>query len=418
MYMSTKSIISHDFMAEVLNSYLVPLVFGAKLYGPARFPEWRAYASLDEDHCLYIPCPGTRNKYYVLKRNISFNSQEKNLVKILCAGLLAEDIREASNYHKKVMSVVEMSIANLLSPGDAQTLYEMIQIYSKYSDHMPIENSHALGLMPNEESSKDAMHYEAVLNSQMAKVMGYGSDSIITIGRGGLVTGIESLESLNYSREEGNIFAPAETVKLANWTKSQGRVAISLSPKGDILLFRKKELVFAKRRCFWRSFPHNYLNGSNERMQGTREAIHTHKALYLSLLDLSLSRTKTSIGIIDSNKSHEILNKLVPGNTLFDAPDISPDTAVLKAMVKDKKYYQLSREIRHKLAQLDGSLIIDNEGKILAAGTPIFFGSQRIYDESSVAKTLSSAKNCWGLHVSPCGLVEVFHEAKFQGSFG
>ena len=92
---------------------------------------------------------------------------------------------------------------------------------------------------------------------------------------------------------------PLSFLPVAYWT-SQQRYAFCLSRNGDILIFKNRQLFFAKRRGKWLHFSHQaYL--AELGYQGHGGSRGTIEALYLSLLDVSFRRKGACIGFFKKN---------------------------------------------------------------------------------------------------------------------
>ena len=158
-------------------------------------------------------------------------------------------------------------------------------------------------------------------------------------------------------------------------------VGIIAQSRGDILIFKKKELCFANRNAKW--LPVNsyricqIIAEQVYEIPDEEEKERFSKEVYVSLLDVSFSRAGGCLAIIDKD-----CVETVKHDYIFQ-DDLDQDKAAKDDRVQEKKsiikklvstetkgmlFQYIDRKLRLDLLSLDGATVIDTTGRILSAG--------------------------------------------------
>jgi hypothetical protein len=159
-------------------------------------------------------------------------------------------------------------------------------------------------------------------------------------------------------------YVPYRLNAVADWADGE-RVALVLNRLGEQLVFRNKRLVFAKRRGEWQYYAHEmYLR----QLQPPQNRI-LREAIYQSCLDISFARTGGCIIVIRSGSLGEV-GEIVSDFDLLGGQDPSIKARTIRAMVGGT-FQSLDRRLRQELLALDGAMVLDHTGNIVAAGAII-----------------------------------------------
>lgn len=168
--------------------------------------------------------------------------------------------------------------------------------------------------------------------------------------------------SVNVANE---LFTPCRLAGLCE--ASDNAIVLALTRTNEILIFADKFLSFAKRNGKWTKYNHD--TTIKQLAGGTRKTIPTEvrKNMYLSALDVSFTKTGGLIACIDKKNVAEA-TALFRDDLICNVPK-KGRKAVYNQLVAGKKFQDLSRTLRMELLAIDGAMIIDSDGNILAIGS-------------------------------------------------
>ena len=216
---------------------------------------------------------------------------------------------------------------------------------------------------------------------------------------------------------EYNLYSPYRQLKLA--TLSTGtKVGICLTKQGDILIFKDKNLLFAKRGGRWICYSHEEIVSKLSEKAGDSEDVR--KAIYLSALDTSFNGFGGCIVHLNNSELPNVLKHIddpdVLDKSCYDTiqevrknksfftllENLNSETesfddflkdekcvkaATLRQLIVGRKFQELDRKFRQDLIAMDGATIIDYDGTIIAVGAII-----KIEAGSSGGGRLAAAK--------------------------
>ena len=246
-------------------------------------------------------------------------------------------------------------------------MYNVIQVYNQWAaeTYEGRRIMHTVGVYPAKDKPGGATLFSLRNNSQLKK-LGSDEDTLLALGSDGMLIGTENISSkLAEYRKNREIPAPVNMLNIALWAGSGGKIAFRLTGDGEILIFRNKMLVFAKRRSYWRAFPHKRL--LEEFFAGYRsvEEEKNRLALYQTPLDLAFSRCGGCLGVMRAPEDRGDMRLLVASEALFSS--LHPSGTA--AMLNSRKFYEILRKIRGNLCSVDEAVIIDGRlGTILTVG--------------------------------------------------
>ncbi len=182
---------------------------------------------------------------------------------------------------------------------------------------------------------------------------------------------------------ENEITLSEDTTIKANW------LGIVSQTNGDILIFKKYALILTKRNGAWfqindyklRSIIYEHLNGEPE------DRITKAKEVFISLLDVSFSRSGGCLAIVEDDYIQEVSCKYVsPDDNYYTQCDTSSSNeerkrkknyiqVLIKAGNYVNSFFEIDRKLRHELLSLDGANIIDRSGKLIGIGAIVHIGN-------------------------------------------
>lgn len=197
---------------------------------------------------------------------------------------------------------------------------------------------------------------EEYFDEDVLKVLTSGHVSLLTCDGNGEVAGHEGL--LGRAVRE-DLFTPVEFSGVAAWT-GKGRVALILNAQGEILVFCRRSLLFAKRRGKWSVFLHkqNMAILHKESQSFNRDV---GKAIYQTALDVSFLRTGGCIGFVRDNCA----DLIPPGERPCEGNEKS---RLLTHLSAARPFHEIPRLLRAELVSVDGATVVFRDGRLLALG--------------------------------------------------
>ena len=360
---------------------------------------------------------------FVIKRVQPFKNFELSLVKSIIeeVGVIYNN-KVSDDFIKGLEGlVIEKAICKALSSSSSTTLATLISSINQWGLRTYEGKKTQFGfIITNKICGKQTninLHISRILKRDFSALLSDGKNTCIELSRDGYLTGYISLPKA----ENQNLLAPYKFLKMANLCNG-AKIGVCLLTEGDILIFKDKTLLFAKRNGKWVSFAHEEIIGKlSDRSDEVEEV---RRAIYLSALDLSFSKDGGCIVHVNSGDKFKVLKHINATDVLYkDCYDfIEQETinqsffrmvdeweneiptfenfiqeercvksANLIKIINGRKFQELDRKLRLELLGIDGATIIDYDGNILAVGAIIkieagSLGGGRL----AAAKTLSN----------------------------
>lgn len=288
--------------------------------------------------------------------------------------------------------------------GNSRTIFDIIDIYNSWSSQTYEGNriSHTIGI--DNSSTASGVTIQSISSIDFSKVIGSGKDTILILSKSGCIDRIEELK--NYNEDMKKLFAPISMVNIADWTGEQDRVAIALTRNGEILLFKNKQLVFAKRRGTWNYFPHAMLSKQITFASVGDVGKNIRESLYLTALDVAFSRSGGCLGLVeDKSKLKGIVNEC---DFLHTPEDKSKVCECANILCKKKKIYNIPRVIRAEMCAIDGALAVDVKGDILTTGAILQIKETSDSGGGRTAAAKTFGKYGVGIKISNAGYIDIY----------
>lgn len=434
-----------DEFTTFIEGHVLSLFTGSEVVGSEVSSPRDAIVALGTGGVILVKFAKTDNYRLIIKRVQPFKSFEVSLVRSIVEEMGAiYSSSLGANYIKDMEPhVISKAICNALSAGAGKTLHELISLLESWSQRTYEGTRTSFGFIVSSKrvpkNVNPNLHISSVLKTDFSALISDGINTCLEISANGYL--------LNYltvpKTFDQGLLVPYEHIRLASLCTGN-RVGVCLLKNGDILLFREKTLLFAKRNGTWVCFSHEeIISKLADRSGDYTQEVRT--AIYLSALDTSFARTGGCIVHLNKEDSQNVLKHIDIADVLdeasyvhkleenistsffLDAKDgesaesfdefLREDNMVKSAnlikIIDDRKFYELDRKLRLELMSIDGATVIDAEGNIMAVGAIIKIeagstGGGRL----AAAKTLS--KYGMSIKISNDGRMEGFRMDKMK----
>lgn len=446
--------ITREQFSDLVEKYLLPMFPGAKLDDEHVMDEEHPYAFVagrSNDQVLLLTPDKRQETRIGMRRNQSFVAQEKRLCEHFISLLsevwpkffMAEDGGEQGGnegeegpaaegddqahaaspaedaYQRAVLTAMTRSLVAQtalsragLDPGDggsAATLVFMQQAIEKLEEWSTetYENGRiAYGLGIDVGRHAAGQHAIDVWGKSFGCVLGNGIRTILVCDGEGKVDGLEDLP-LTEDAEDDGPFAPLPFCPLARWTDAPGspRIALALTRNGEILVFCAGEMVFAKRRGSWLHFTHGAVVAAMPcpHNRSPRERI------YRTLLDASFSRSGGGIAIAGAGRDDDLSGLVDEKDSFSNQAETKP--RFFSSVVSSRRFHNLPRAVRQDLLAVDGSLVLDHVGVVIAVGA-ILTIEKSSEGGARLAAARAASEHGLGIKVSADGPISMFGQLR------
>lgn len=386
---------------DVLSKHLLGMFAGTELGGKTipSSPRHKIVA-LDTPVKLLMK-PDSSAKYRVqLCRSQPFTSEEQTLVTLFVSALGdVVKLEEAAFFPDLLAGLPRTTISAFLPPKKARTTFaSALKQFEEFASQTYEGRPVVLALGLTGSVNYGAIGLQELWREDFAKVLSNGFDSMYQAGSDGRVF---TLECLPRALEVG--YAPQRLGSIASWCERDSRVAMVLNRNGEILIFKNRQLQFAKRRGAWRYYPHDSVV---QRLGVGTPAVR--RAAYESCLDVSFARSGGCLAIVAARYASKI-DKYVSEKDLIERKQ-GPRTKLL-AYIAKKEFHRLDRRLRLELLSMDGATVLTHTGRLVTAGAIVTVPSgSPSGGRKAAAKALS--KLGLAIKISADGPMEGFRAGK------
>lgn len=353
----------------ILQEHLLPMLPGADL---ASSPITQVYANPvireSANSLLLFPDPAQRHCFRLTRNTYPLDDGDfvltKHFVKAIHEKLVAtgfpffrllvercaHDAVAAAVQHKGVDDDLIPIILSLYNKWASET-YEGHRI------------SVAIGIDPKPDPWRISnLHLKEIVTDDFTKVLSNGIDTLLVLSPSGHVVEHLVLDTNMVNQSPTNEWkAPLRYRSMAKWSKGP-RVTLSLNRHGEILIFNNSQLRFAYRRGRWSHFAHDAMIA---RMTSDTLPNALMRSVYATCLDVSFGRSGACFAVAKRK------NKKQPGDYVNSSDMLASATTKKSRLLRHSvatAFDKLPREIRAELAALDGAVVMDDTGVIVAAG--------------------------------------------------
>lgn len=218
-------------------------------------------------------------------------------------------------------------------------------------------------------SDRGQLGFSSSLESKRTKALTDGFSTALVLDR---YLRIEGITSLTTPANEAMTFArrPWWCSALAEESSRRNGVGVALMRSGQIIVVHGGRLQYSLRAGRWQVWNHaeilSQLSSLWTGKGGSKNIYRVFSYLYHLALDLSFRRKG---GLLVVLASKDRLRKLVLSATdLVGAARRGSTEVAIDNLVSNKDIASIDRRIVAELASLDGALVVDRNGKILAYG--------------------------------------------------
>jgi hypothetical protein len=254
------------------------------------------------------------------------------------------------------------------------------------------------------------------LESKKYKALSDGFRTAYLVSTNGHVSDFVDLEHYGSHPLTEKHYFPDWTEAMAKASRN-GRCGISLSRQGDICVFDEGTLRFTYRYGKWQYWNHNHLINllrDRAKVQRVKPSIlgRVVGAIYRAALDVSFRRSGGLFVVLRRrNNLHDIVRL---GDAVSDPGRTSADASFDNVM-GTKTIQGLMRSVLVELASLDGAVVIENSGQLVAYGSvlqPKKKGKLHGTEGSRTKAAIGASYYGLAVKVSSDGDISVYHEGK------
>ncbi|WP_156403733.1 MULTISPECIES: hypothetical protein [unclassified Massilia] len=386
-----------DELREALSAYLAPLLSARVLPGTVNCqPSSPRVASLEPSRTA-IKAEDEGIDRIVLYRQPGFTPEELALTKDFVEELVAIHGAADANYRAELFTFLPArAISRHL--GGLAAVSSVLRQFETWSARTyeggAITSS--IGIDPNANGQGNSL--AEIFKEDFSAVISNGFDTLLVVTPDCEISGSGQLTA----NQLGLDYVPYRLNAIADWANG-GRIALVLNRLGEQLIFRNKRLIFAKRRGEWQYYAHEmYLR----QMQPPQNRLF-REAIYQSCLDISFARSGGCIIVIRSGSLGDV-GRIVSESDLLFGPNPSIKSKTIRAMVGGR-FQDLDRRLRQELLALDGAMVLDHLGNIVAAGAIISVSAGSEGGGRTAAAKRGSGLGL-GIKISEDGAISVYKE--------
>lgn len=428
-----------------VESIILPLFTGSTIAGEVESNARDNEVALGSGGTVLIK-PNKNDEYrLVLKRNLSFRANEVALLKSIIAelgsvsnlGLLLPD----QSYLKRLnMTAIEKAICESITENASNTLLNIVTMLESYSSRTYEGKRIDFGIIINEtiesENKIERLNYQNMFNYDFFAVLSNGMQSCVEFDKDGFYIGHMSLERMRFKPT----ICSYDYISFARYCDTN-RIGVVLDTNGDILIFKNRSLIYSKKRGVWNSYCHDEIIAllSNRTSASIKEI---RKSIYFTSLDVSFAGTGGCIAYLNKGEVEQALTHIDIDDILtekhfelkknqlaettkrrgknassIDYANITYEefvekyektkTSCLKQTIAGRKFHELNRKLREELSSVDGAVIVDYDGTIIACGAIVKIEAGSV-GGGRLAATSTLAKYGVAVKISQDGIMQAF----------
>ena len=407
---------------EFVHDYILKMFTGSEIVGEEESSPRDNCVAQGESGGIKIKFTREDNYRLLIKRAQPFKNFELHLVRFIMEEMGKVLKLGLSEEYKVGLEelIIEKAICKSLTNSSSKTISLLLSELA-YWGQRTYEGKHTtIGFIVTRKKQGNKtnpnLHISKFLTKDFAALLSDGENSFVEISADGYVS-----DYIYYSKQvDYDSYAPYENLKLASLSTGS-KIGICLNAQGEVLIFKNRSLLFAKRGGVWICFSHEEIVDKLSEHAGEYEDVR--KAIYLSALDTSFIRSGGCVVHVNKGDSLNVLKHIDEADVLkkesydyiqqkkidqsfFATPDSVNDipefeefltrekcskTATINRLISGRKFQELDRKFRQELIAIDGATVIDHDGTILAVGAIIKIeagstGGGRL----AAAKTLSN----------------------------
>jgi hypothetical protein len=383
---------------QVVDDTLVPMLQATLESGAVSSTNRQALASYVDPTRLLVKPRRDAGYRLGLNRSQAFTPRERTLAGQFIEELASVVALNAAEYQPDLIRAIPRRvIAKHLNGGQALlSVLERLETWSSQTyEGQRIVTSVGLDVAP----AGTGIALSTLWEEAFGPVLANGFDTLLIAGSDGQV---RALEQLSTALESST--APYRMREIACWATGK-RIAAILNQRGEILVFQERSLRFARRGGNW----HHYVHETNIKRMSPPSNRRVREAIYESCLDVSFARSGGCIGVVNESHRGEV-ERLVSTGDLLLAPS-TYKSQFLARVIGGNRFQSLDRRARTELLSLDGAMVLDRNGAILAVGAIIDVPSGSVGGGGRTAAAQRLSTIGLGVKVSQDGTITGFRDS-------
>lgn len=347
--------------------------------------------------------------------------------------LIALRISEVLKLRSSELS--EASVRAIGGDFDGNVVAKHVETYHELSQLPVISNFDALHTLSEQSYENKALTFGCLLeprkkvkdqeaqfpsdflSAKKYKALSDGFRTAYRISANGKVLGLIDLDRFEKKELSEKHYYPDWAEALARASRS-GKCGIALGRQGDILVFDNGTLRFTYRYGRWQYWNHAHLVSllrDRARAQRVPKKIlgRVVGAIYRAALDVSFRRSGGLFVILHNRKYLRDVVRV--GDAIGDSSRRSATDREFDEFIQEHNIQSLSRVVLVELASLDGAIVLDNSGQILAYGAvlqPKKAGRLRGTEGSRTKAAIGASEYGLAVKISSDGDITVYYEGK------
>lgn len=386
-----------DELREALDLYLAPLLSARVLPGTVSCRSSSPRVAALEPSKTAIKADGASTERLVLYRKPGFTPEELAITKDFVQELVAIHDAAGPEYRSDLFTFLPVRAISQHLGGFAAVspILRQFEAWSARTYEGGAITS-SIGIDPVAIGQGSSL--SEVFQQDFSAVISNGFDTLLVVTPDCEISGSGQLTA----SQLGLDYVPYRLNAIADWADS-GRIALVLNRLGEQLVFKNKKLIFAKRRGEWQYYAHEmYLR----ELRPPQNRV-LREAIYQSCLDISFARSGGCIIVVRSGSLGNV-GGIVSGPDLLLGASPSIKAKTIRAMVNGK-FQDLDRRLRQELLALDGAMVLDHLGNIVAAGAIISVPAGSEGGGRTAAAKKGSSLGL-GIKISEDGGISVYRE--------
>ena len=393
---------------KIVNKLILPLFTGSYIDGEEESSLRDSEVAFGKRNSLLIK-PSKADEYrLILKRGQPFQSFEVNLLKSILNEfdkISSLQLDDESYLSVLQNNAIEKSIcASISEPETTTVMFGILTELEKWAVRTYEGKKIAIGIIINTSidisDQPEALSYTEIMDKDFFALLSDGIGSYIEFDRKGNLLGYTQMNRV----KKLPCTSPYEYEMVARYCNEK-RIGLVLTKNSDFLIFKNRELLFAKRLGGWNIYSHEEVvqllsYRGNYSLKDIRRSIY-HTALdtsfaYSGGCIVYLSKDKAEQALVHIN-AHDILDEeyfeikkrqeIENAGKLYNLQSLAFVEATynvpyqtfltqqhciksecLRKIIAGRPFHELSRKLRLELVSMDGATVIDSDGKIIAVG--------------------------------------------------
>jgi hypothetical protein len=352
-------VVEQGLLQRLAGEYLCPLFPGAWLAGSIPSTGQDLRVARPDARSLAFKVDAGDGYRLVLRRGEPFGPTAQRIVRSFVDALREIEPALSTVYEPDVLRTLQKKVlARAIYGGDGQdpllAIFDWLEEWAERSYEGQSVRG-ALGIDPHAHGA--ALTLDELGSLEFSAVLSNGIDTMVWVDAQGRVVGHECLDAPGVPPS----FAPYFHAALAAWAVD-GRVALALTRRGEILVFKDAQLLFAKRAGRWHFLTHR----SFVTRMPVPNSLAVRRAVYESCLDASFAERGACIGVVTRGQASRWEEVVISSDRLRTKGSLKART--LDLLIGGRSFFELDRRLRLELLSIDGALVLDHRGKVLAAG--------------------------------------------------